>query len=69
MQVEVASSASEALELLASGRHYDIGIVDLQMPRIDGLILAQKIHNLPQYRQLPLILSFFRKKTPNLSAG
>ena len=50
------SSGAEALRLLELHNHFDLAILDLQMPEMDGLELAQKISQIHRYRQLPLIL-------------
>ncbi len=51
-----ASSGAEALRLLELHNHFDLAILDLQMPGMDGLELAQRISQIPQYRQLPIIV-------------
>jgi CheY-like chemotaxis protein/HPt (histidine-containing phosphotransfer) domain-containing protein len=52
---EVCSPAA-ALELLKSGAHFDLAILDMQMPEMDGVMLAQEIRKLPGTVMLPLIL-------------
>ena len=56
MQSWIAASGSEALELLKQDLEIDIAILDMQMPEIDGLSLAQKIHEIPAWEDLPLIM-------------
>ena len=46
----------EALIWLASGPRIDVAILDLQMPKMHGGDLARKIHELPRYKDTPLIL-------------
>ncbi|MFP5363464.1 MAG: response regulator [Thermoleophilia bacterium] len=49
--------ASSAMRLLCdSAASYDIALLDLQMPGIDGLQLAQMIRNAPALAGLPLVL-------------
>ncbi|WP_413173645.1 response regulator [Anabaena azotica] len=48
-------SGKEALRYLEQ-RQVDIAILDMQMPEMDGLTLAEKIRNLPNYKRLPLIM-------------
>jgi CheY-like chemotaxis protein len=50
------SSGSEALRLLELHNHFDLAILDLQMPEMNGLELAQRINQIPQCRHLPLIV-------------
>ncbi len=64
MILESASSGTEALSLLRQHEAFDIAILDLHMPDMDGLMLATEIHHqkLDQKEQhaliqvLPLIL-------------
>ena len=57
MLAEATASPLEALEWIRQGRSFDIAILDMQMPEMDGLTLAQEIHraNRPTAK-LPLIL-------------
>ncbi|MEL7534288.1 MAG: response regulator, partial [Bacteroidota bacterium] len=56
MEVEICSSAAECLALLEQGKQYDIGILDMQMPEMDGLELAEKIRAKLSAQELPLLL-------------
>ncbi|WP_264325057.1 response regulator [Romeriopsis navalis] len=51
-----ASSGAEALQQLAAGQQFDLGIVDMQMPQMDGVVLAQAIHQQPHSAALPLVM-------------
>ena len=46
----------QALEWLRSGERFDLAILDMQMPAMDGLMLATEIRKLPGGGILPLIL-------------
>ncbi len=50
------ASGQEALDWLSEGHHVDIAILDMQMPEMDGVMLATRIHQLPQTQSLPLIM-------------
>jgi two-component system chemotaxis response regulator CheY len=45
----------KALEL-AGREQVQLLITDLMMPHVDGISLTEKVHQLPQYRDLPVIL-------------
>ena len=51
-----AESPQQALEWLKKGEQYDLGVLDLQMPGMDGLALAMEIHKLPGAAMMPLVL-------------
>lgn len=55
--VLTAESGLEALELINSGEHFDMAIVDMRMPQMDGLTLAKHIHCIPGYEQFPIVIS------------
>lgn len=56
MQSLAAQSAVEALNWLESGETFDVAILDMQMPKMDGLTLASEIHQLPKCQRLPLVM-------------
>jgi signal transduction histidine kinase/DNA-binding LytR/AlgR family response regulator len=47
---------AEALEWLRNGEPFDIGILDMQMPDMDGVTLAAEMRKLRNSQSLPLIL-------------
>jgi PAS domain S-box-containing protein len=53
---DTASSAAEALQHLADGKQYDIAILDMQMPEVDGLTLASNIRQQIPEDRLPFVL-------------
>jgi PAS domain S-box-containing protein len=53
---DLADSGAAALDLAIHGRHYDVGVLDLHMPDMDGTHLAVALHCLTGYSDLPLIL-------------
>jgi PAS domain S-box-containing protein len=57
MQATMVDNGREALQILeAKDTHFDLAVVDMQMPEMDGLMLARAIRRLPEYQDLPLIL-------------
>jgi len=52
---KVASPAA-ALELLATGARFDVAVLDMHMPDMDGQQLAVALRALPAGRDLPLVL-------------
>ncbi|MGK7924656.1 MAG: response regulator [Spirulina sp.] len=51
-----AVSGAEALTWLESGEGFDVAILDMQMPEMDGLMLAERIRQLPAGQTLPLVM-------------
>lgn len=50
-----ANNADQALEILKGRRDIDLILTDLQMPYVDGFMLTNLIHQLPEYRHIPVI--------------
>jgi PAS domain S-box-containing protein len=51
-----AASGPEALDLIRRGDHFDLALLDMQMPEMDGLALAGEIKNIPDSQATPLVL-------------
>jgi len=56
MVTTVAESGAEALEWIRKKEPFDLAILDMQMPKMDGLTLAAEIHKQPDYKKLPLVM-------------
>ena len=56
MVISTAMSGPEALQRLASGEQFDIGILDMQMPDMNGVELATRIHGIDQLKTMPLVM-------------
>jgi PAS domain S-box-containing protein len=55
MLSEESASAEEALTRLRRGERFDIAILDIQMPDMDGIALARAIHDLCGPETMPLV--------------
>jgi CheY-like chemotaxis protein/HPt (histidine-containing phosphotransfer) domain-containing protein len=51
-----AHSAEQALAWLQAGETFDLALVDLQMPGMDGLALTAAIRKLPSAMMLPIVI-------------
>jgi signal transduction histidine kinase/HPt (histidine-containing phosphotransfer) domain-containing protein len=51
-----AESAQQALDWLRGGEPFDVAVLDLKMPDVDGISLAMEIHKLPGAAMMPLVL-------------
>ncbi len=56
MLAHATESGAEALKLLNLRGHFDLAILDLQMPDMDGLQLAKEIRKFSEYQNLPLVM-------------
>ena len=51
-----AASAADALKLINKGTPFDVAVLDMQMPEMDGLELAKEIRKIPATKTLPLVM-------------
>ena len=56
LQVTTLGSGFEVLAKMAAGERFDLAILDLQMPDMDGIMLAREIRRQPGGADLPLLL-------------
>ena len=56
MVVTTAGDGEEALEKIASaGAAFDLIVTDIEMPKMDGLTLAQRLRSMEETKHLPVI--------------
>lgn len=53
--VTTAASAEEGLTLLAE-RRFDIALIDVDMPGMNGLMMVQQLRSNPRYRSMPIMM-------------
>ena len=56
MEPVVEASGRAALEHIQQGEPFDLAILDMQMPEIDGLTLAEMIHRNRNAAALPMVM-------------
>jgi CheY-like chemotaxis protein len=56
MQAQAVESGAAALDLLNQGAVFDVAILDMQMPEMDGVMLGGAIRKLPACTGLPLVM-------------
>jgi signal transduction histidine kinase/CheY-like chemotaxis protein len=56
MKATTFESGEKALEILKTGNKFDVGILDMQMPEMDGIMLAREIRKMYTKTELPLIM-------------
>ncbi|HXX63642.1 MAG TPA: response regulator, partial [Bacteroidota bacterium] len=56
MHPEAVASAEEALRMLGDGHSFDLAILDMQMPEMDGATLSNEIRRKYDAESLPLVM-------------
>lgn len=55
--ITLANSGANALALLEDQeQHFDVLLLDIKMPQMDGIELCRRIRNLPLYRNTPILM-------------
>lgn len=65
MKTEEAESTDKALEIIRSGKKFDLGIFDYQMPATDGIGLTEKIREFHNGRFPVIILTSIGRREPS----
>jgi PAS domain S-box-containing protein len=69
MEPVAVESGAEALELIDAGELFDVGVLDMMMPGLDGVELAGEIRRRRSRRDLPLLLLTSLGRLPQDVAG
>ena len=56
INVLTADNGLQALELISVAEKFDMAIIDMRMPEMDGSSLSSQIRSLPGYEQLPIVI-------------
>jgi CheY-like chemotaxis protein/HPt (histidine-containing phosphotransfer) domain-containing protein len=56
LEYRETASPREALVWIREGEHFDVGVLDMQMPDLDGIALAAEIRKLRDAQALPLVM-------------
>lgn len=56
VEAVTAQDAGEALAAVQAGESFDLGVLDVQMPGMDGVTLARRLRGSPQSSALPLLM-------------
>jgi PAS domain S-box-containing protein len=67
MELVAAGSGKEALDIIAREGRFDLLVIDLQMPEMDGLTLSEQILNMPEACSLPMVM--LSSSTEDLDPG
>jgi signal transduction histidine kinase/CheY-like chemotaxis protein len=65
MEPHAVGTGTDALAVLRTGRFFDVALIDMQMPGMDGITLARQVHQLRPPAELPLLfLSALGQRVP-----
>ncbi len=56
MMCQSASSGLEAIEWIKAGLSFDVAVLDMHMPEMDGMVLAHEIRKYRSSEELPLVM-------------
>lgn len=54
LNIDIANNGQEAIDMIAR-KHYDLVLMDIQMPVMDGLTATREIRKDERFRQLPIL--------------
>jgi CheY-like chemotaxis protein/HPt (histidine-containing phosphotransfer) domain-containing protein len=56
MECDATETADQALQWLRAGRRFDVAVLDMQMPVMDGIQLGREIRQLHDHDDMPLVM-------------
>jgi two-component system response regulator ResD len=68
LEVDEAAGGQEALDSLAAGT-YDLVVLDLMMPDVDGMQVLQKIRSTPGLAEVPVIVVTAKSSDADIMTG
>ncbi len=69
MEPVAVEGGAEALALIDAGEQFDVAVLDMMMPRMDGVELAREIRRRRSRRELPVLLLTSLGRLPQTAAG
>ncbi len=69
MEPVAVERPADALELIATGEPFDVAVLDMMMPEMDGVTLARELRRLRSESELPLLLLTSLGRMPQLQSG
>lgn len=55
MNISIANNGQEALDYLEAGKIFDVVLMDISMPVMDGFVATQAIRQNPAYDKMPIV--------------
>jgi CheY-like chemotaxis protein len=55
MEIDIANNGEECLEILKEKKHYDLILMDINMPKMDGYSATREIRKNSEYDSIPII--------------
>jgi hypothetical protein len=55
MTIDAAEGGLEAIDMVSGAQHYDVILMDIMMPDMDGYETMRRIRELPAHRELPIL--------------
>ncbi|MEO0075202.1 MAG: response regulator [candidate division WOR-3 bacterium] len=55
LNIDIANNGKELLSMLEHGPHYDLILMDIQMPIMDGYRATEEIRKKPRFSEIPII--------------
>jgi len=56
-QVTTAADGQQALDIIESGEEFDVLVVDMNMPVMDGIELTTRLRGMPEWQAVPIVMA------------